>query len=269
MKKEWYTFLTAMMFLTRLPVSLKNKYRASYLQQASKYFPLIGLIVAAISAAVFFLLHLFLSGVLALVGSMIASILTTGAFHEDGFADTCDGFGGGWTKEKILAIMKDSRLGTYGVLGLLLILATKFLLLIELIQHTTSLPMAANRCLDSWKILLGIFLLAHTFSRYLSVTVIQQYHYVTDAIGSKSKPLAEKKLSFTALLMATIFAVLPFQLLPLIFLWILIPAILASVCLAAYFNKWINGYTGDCLGAIQQVTEIVIYLSSLIIWKYF
>ncbi len=269
MKKEWHIFLTAVMFLTRIQVPPNIDHNPEYLQRSSKYFPLVGWIVGGISIMTYLVTARFFSENIAIVASMIASILTTGAFHEDGFADTCDAFGGGWTKEKILMIMKDSRLGTYGVVGILFMLASKFLLLQELPKFTPPSITETINPLLSYKIFIGIVLGAHSVSRLMAVTVIQQYDYVTDEDVSKSKPLASKKLSLSEFLLAVLFALLPFVLLPLNFLLITIPAIIARFYLAAYFKKWIGGYTGDCLGAVQQVTEIIIYLSALAIWKYF
>src|SRR4051794_21756033 len=111
MKKELRIFFTAIMFLTRLPVPRFTDHSPEYLKQSSRYFPLVGWIVGGIGALVFYLFSSFFSLELSLLASIIATVLATGAFHEDGFADVCDAFGGGWTKEKILAIMKDSRLG--------------------------------------------------------------------------------------------------------------------------------------------------------------
>lgn len=268
-KKEWHIFLTAVMFLTRIQVPPNIDHSPEYLQRSSKYFPLVGWIVAVISILTYLVTAKFFSENIAILASMIASILTTGAFHEDGFADTCDAFGGGWTREKILMIMKDSRLGTYGVVGLLFMLGAKFLLLQELPKFTpTSLTETINPLL-SYKIFIGIILAAHSVSRLMAVTVIQQYEYVTDDDVSKSKPLASGKLSVIEFLLAVLFALLPFVLLPLNFLLIIVPVVIMRFYLAAYFKKWIGGYTGDCLGATQQVTEIVFYLSALILWKYF
>jgi len=265
MNNEWKIFLTAMMFLTRLPVPKNIDHSETYLQKSPKYFPLIGWIVAIPSFAAFFIFHKYVSENIGLLASIIAGILTTGAFHEDGFADTCDAFGGGWTKEKILAIMKDSRLGTYGVAGLVLMLSAKFLLLKELIGHFSS---SAQNETQLYVLIMGILIAAHSTSRLMSVLIIQSYQYVTADDGSKSKPLASKKLSAAELITATLFAILPFALLPYQFLLSLVFILPATFVLANYFKKWIGGYTGDCLGSIQQVTEIIFYLSALMIWKY-
>ena len=129
MKKELHIFFTCLMFYTRIPCPKNIDHNPDYLNKATRYFPFIGWIVGSISFLAFYIFAQFLSVEIAVIIAIIASILTTGAFHEDGFADVCDGFGGGWTKEKILEIMKDSRVGTYAVVGLILLLGLKFSLL--------------------------------------------------------------------------------------------------------------------------------------------
>ena len=137
MKKELRIFFTALMFLTRLPVPKTTDHNPDYLQKAAKYFPMIGWVVGIICGLTFAAGN-FLSTPIAAVLCIIAGLVTTGAFHEDGFADVCDGFGGGWTKEKILAIMKDSRLGTFGVAGLIMIFLLKYLLLVQIAMQISN-----------------------------------------------------------------------------------------------------------------------------------
>jgi len=269
MKKEWKIFLTAVMFLTRIRVPSSIDHRPEYLQQSPRYFPLIGWIVGGISALTFLVFNKLFSENIGLLASIIAGILTTGAFHEDGFADTCDGFGGGWTKEKILLIMKDSRLGTFGVIGLVSILAAKFTILKELPKFT---PVSIHNTLNiflNYRFFIGMVLTGHSLSRFMGVTMLQQYEYVTPDDTGKSKPVTTARLSLSSLLVAALFALLPMVLLPPVFLFAIVPVFIARSMLGAYFKKWIGGYTGDCLGAIQQVSEIVFYLSCSIIWTYF
>jgi adenosylcobinamide-GDP ribazoletransferase len=268
LKREYRILLTAIMFLTRINVGKNIDHSEEYLQRSSKYFPLVGWIVGAICALVFLVVNKYISTDLALLASMIAGVLTTGAFHEDGFADVCDAFGGGWTKEKILQIMKDSRLGTYGVAGLIFILAAKFLLLKEMPKFTPQDFTASSNVFLSYKNFIVLLIAAHALSRFMAVTVIQQYEYVTDDDVSKSKPLSNRKLNLAEMLVALGLALLPFVFLSWHFLLAILPCIVARVWLAGYFKKWIGGYTGDCLGAVQQVTEIVFYLSALLVWKY-
>ena len=256
MKRELDIFLSALMFFTRIPVPKRINHATELLPKSTRYFPWVGVLVGA-SAGIFYLLCIkIFSQPIAVFISMIVSIFMTGAFHEDGFADTCDGFGGGWTKEKILLIMKDSRLGTYGVIGLGGILSFKFLVLLEL----------SSRVSD-WNIFL-LIVSAHSISRFAAVTLIQQYKYVTEESANKSRPLTNRKLLPSELLIALIGALLPVLFIEHKFLLALIPVVISRLYLGYYFQKWIGGYTGDCLGAIQQVCEVSFYTGILIVWKF-
>ncbi|MGN6416701.1 MAG: adenosylcobinamide-GDP ribazoletransferase [Pseudobacter sp.] len=268
MKKEIRIFFTAMMFLTRLPVPKYTDHSQEYLEKSARYFPLIGWMVAGISWLTYVVLNKYIGEDIAIVGSIIAGILTTGAFHEDGFADCCDAFGGGWTKEKILTIMKDSRLGTFGVVGLISILSVKFLLLRELPKFTPSLENPSINVFVNYGNFLLMLLAAHGASRLMGVYTIRFYEYVTDIDASKAKPITSKKPGIGTLAVATLFALAPFALLDIRLLISVIPMAIAAWQANVYFKKWIGGYTGDCLGAIQQIAEIVFYLSAIIILRY-
>lgn len=259
MKKEIDIFFTAMMFYTRIPCPKNITHDPDYLNKATRYFPLIGWIVGLISGLVFIAVSQILPVTIAVLLSMIASILTTGAFHEDGFADVCDGFGGGWTKEKILKIMKDSAIGAYGAIGILLLLVLKFTILVE-VMTTLSNPVA----------IILIFITAHAVSRWVAATIIFTHNYVREDELSKSKPIA-KSYSWKEILGTTFFGIVPL----LYFVYynykitlVLVPVFVFRWYLARYFKKWIGGYTGDCLGATQQVCEVVFYISILALWKF-
>ncbi|GAB3251078.1 adenosylcobinamide-GDP ribazoletransferase [Larkinella harenae] len=262
MKQELRLFLTAIQFYTRLPVPRWVGYSDAALNQATRYLPLVGWIVGLV-AAVSWLVGSYLVDVsTGLILSMIASVLTTGAFHEDGFADVCDGFGGGWTKARILEIMKDSRIGTYGVVGLLLLLGLKFTLLLNLAPIFQIQPVQ----------LVALLITAHALSRFMAATFLFTHPYVRDAPDSKAKPVAQAGSTRT-LVTAGLFAVLP--LLTLAWLtdrsiFLILPLLLYAVkwYLGRYFTKWIGGYTGDCLGATQQVCEIGVYILTVFIWKF-
>jgi len=264
MRRELRLFFTALSFYSRLAApSYVHQDHSVYLPDSIRYLPVIGWLAGFIAAIVFIVTNYLFGNNLAVILSMAATILLTGAFHEDGFADVCDGFGGGWTKEKILAIMKDSRLGTYGVAGLVLLLGIKFTALQQLFN-------SLNKTSDLICIA-GFYIIAHSLSRFAAVTIIFNYDYVR-ITESKSGGAVEKSRSVN-LLLAGIFALLPLAGLmiytsrPLLGL-ITVPVFLLSFYLGGYFKKWIGGYTGDCLGAVQQLTEIVIYLSYLLIWKF-
>jgi adenosylcobinamide-GDP ribazoletransferase len=268
MKKEVRTFFTAMMLLTRLPVPKFADHSPEYLQKSPKYFPVIGWMIGAISGLTFLVFNKYISESTAIAASIITGILATGAFHEDGFADVCDAFGGGWTKEKILLIMKDSRLGTFGVIGLIAILSSKFLLLQELPKFTPNINHPSTNIFYNYRYFLLTLIAAHGVSRLVLIYIIRSYDYVTDPEGSKSKPLASKKPTITEMIVATVFAGIPFIFLPWQFALTIIPVVFAAYSLSNYFKKWIGGYTGDCMGAIQQVGELTFYLSIIVIWRY-
>jgi adenosylcobinamide-GDP ribazoletransferase len=238
------------MFLTRLPVPRTTDHSSEYLREAPRYFPAVGWIVGGISSLAFWLFSRFLSVDIGIAASMIAGMLVTGCFHEDGFADVCDGMGGGWTKEKILLIMKDSRIGAYGAIGLISILATKFLLLKEI------------------PFFVPVVLVAHSVSRLLPVLVMKTGVYAADPDQSKARPLAGPSISAASLIIAIVLGVASFVFLPWSFPLVIVPALAVAYGMYRWFFKWIGGYTGDCLGAIQQVTEITVYLSCILVWRY-
>lgn len=246
--------LLAVQFYTRLPVPAWVGYSDELLNQATVYFPVIGWLVGGLTAAVYMGSHLlFRDDNVALLLSLGAGILLTGAFHEDGFADTCDGFGGGWTKLRILEIMKDSRLGTYGAVGVVLLLALK---------------LAALRGLGPAGVGAAL-LVAHPLSRATALTCIFSHEYARENEDSKAKPVA-KKISRAVLATGLVLGALPLLVYA---TWAACPAMaLVALPLAAcktwlarYFQRWIGGYTGDCLGAIQQVAEVVVYLFLLLL----
>jgi adenosylcobinamide-GDP ribazoletransferase len=256
MKKEIKIFFTALMFYSRIPCPKWVDHSATFLNLSTRYFPLIGWIVACITLLVFQLSHFIFSLEISVILSMVAGVLTTGAFHEDGFADVCDGFGGGWTKEKIMLIMKDSRVGTYGVVGLIFIFLIKFQVLAQL---------ASN----SFLIFSVIIFASHSVSRLAAVTIIFSSQYAREEDG-KAKPLATQ-ISKRTLLIAIAIGLLPLIALCYIdylFVIAVVPMTLITIYMRWYFTKWIGGYTGDCLGATQQVNEVVFYLSCLVLCNY-
>jgi adenosylcobinamide-GDP ribazoletransferase len=255
MKKEIRIFFTALMFYTRIPCPSWVNHSEEYLNLSNRYFPLIGWIVGGIGVLVLYISHLVLPVSVSVILSIAATILTTGAFHEDGFADVCDGFGGGWTNEKILEIMKDSRIGAYGTIGIILLLILKTTLLIELIN------------INIWTGIKAL-ILSHALSRCVAISMVFTHQYSQHDALTKVKPLA-KKLDTHNLLICILWvipALLIFQ--NLLVLVVIIPAYLSKMYLAKYFTKWIDGYTGDCLGATQQVSEIITLVSCLILCKF-
>ncbi|MFC4815533.1 adenosylcobinamide-GDP ribazoletransferase [Flavobacterium sp. GCM10023249] len=263
MKKELDIFFTALMFYTRIPCPKNIDHNPEYLNKASRYFPLVGWIVGMISFVTFYLANSVFSTGIAIVFSIVAVILTTGAFHEDGFADVCDGFGGGWTKEKILTIMKDSAIGAYGAIGLILLFMLKFYSIGESVLLGKAREPYVN-------VIVLLFISAHAVSRLAAISIVFTHKYSREDANSKSKPIAQS-YTWREVVGAFFFGLLPLFVLA-FFQWrlllTLIPVFLMRIYLARYFQKWIDGYTGDCLGATQQVCEVVFYLSTIAIWKF-
>ncbi|HCE55646.1 MAG TPA: adenosylcobinamide-GDP ribazoletransferase [Lutibacter sp.] len=251
LKKELSVFFTAIMFFTRIPCPKWINHSPEILNKSTKYFSLVGIIVGSYGALTYWMISFILPENIALFLSMIATIWITGAFHEDGFADVCDGFGGGFTKEKILTIMKDSRLGTYGTIGLVGMLATKYLAL-------SAFP---NQ-------LLITLIAGHSISRFISTVLLYLYPYVRDDLTSKAKPMAHA-LKVSSLIINGIIGLLPLFFYNSYWIFLaIIPPFISMLFMGRFFKKWIGGQTGDCAGATQQVAEVVFYLSILVLWKF-
>lgn len=244
-------FWAAVRFFTRLPVPASVGHTQAGLDRAARFFPLIGWIVGGLGAAVTEITALALPISLAILLGMVATLWLTGAFHEDGLADSCDGLGGGWQRAQILAIMKDSRIGSYGAIGVGMALLIKFNALLE-IDATAPPPALA---LALWA--------GHAISRLAPVAVMRWLDYAREEDESKSKPLVQSVDAGT-LLWACLFGLLPCLLLPLQAALCGMAGVLVVGLLAIrYFRRRLGGYTGDTLGATQQVSEITFYLGLL------
>ncbi len=249
LKLQLMYFFNALTFYTRIPAPSWVVFNDDYLNRGSRYFSFVGWFIAGLTFAVIYLSSMVLPISISILLGMTASLLATGAFHEDGFADLCDGFGGGWTTEDILRIMKDSRLGTYGVAGLSAMLALKYASLI-------SLPL---------KDLFWALLAAHGLSRAWSISLIAVLPYVQLDRQSKAKPVA-RTLNSSDLAICWTFALLPLLMLG----WqqalaVILVGTLAFMYIKRWFWRRLQGYTGDALGASQQIQEILTYVVLLAI----
>lgn len=243
LQNQWHYFLTAVMFFTRIPIRFSSFDNAD-LNKATRYFPLVGILVGAVGALVFWLSDLLLPLEIALLLSIASTVLLTGAFHEDGLADTVDGLGGSWSKEQVLAIMVDSRIGSYGAIGLVLVLLTKY----QALSYQTAALIPAS------------LVAGHALSRLCAVLVMATQSYVK--AEGKSKPLATQP-NITELIIATFFGLAPLAFLEMKFLTALVPVTLVWLWFSAKIKSRIGGYTGDCLGAMQQLTEVAFYIGLL------
>ena len=250
--RELRLALTALMFLTRIPVPAWVGHSETQLKQSARYFPLAGLAVGAISALAYVAAASILPHAVAVALALIAAVLATGAFHEDGFADTCDGLGGGQSREEALRIMQDPRVGAYGAIGIVLVLILRFVALASFAPVLVA----------------PVLLAGHAASRFYPVLLIRLLPYAR-VEGGKSKSFAGSVGTGEAAIALAI------GLAPLAALfpprdWLaFLPPLAACAWLAQTFRVRLGGYTGDCLGATQQVCEIVFYLSLLVLagWK--
>ena len=255
-------YLLALQFFTRIPVTGRLAqwvgYSPAMLRASNAHFPGVGWLVAAVAAGVFGALQWALAPspmapLVAAVFCTIATVLVTGGFHEDGLADVADGLGGSLERERALDIMKDSRIGAFGAMALVLALLAKLSLLTLLGTHGLGAALTA---------LVG----AHVLSRFWPLLLVRSMAHVGDTARSKSKPLADQ-ITGRALGAALLWCFLPLALIwhaqGALFLGASIAcSALAAGWMARWFARRLQGFTGDCLGATQQVCEIAFYLGA-------
>jgi adenosylcobinamide-GDP ribazoletransferase len=249
MRRSGGDFLSAIHFLTRIPVPAPP-YQEDSLPRAVKFFPIVGLLVGAAAAGVHLLLVPHLSRLVAALFTIAFLVLLTGCLHEDGLADAADGFGGGWTKEQILTILRDSRIGSYGAAALTLSLLARVLLL-------SSIPVGK---------VLPYLIAAHVLCRWttlpLSFYLPAARTLTTDDPASSGQGARVANLTTrTTLLFGTILTI---AIVALTLHVHAIAPIIVTVSIALlsgfYYKLRIGGVTGDCFGATNQLTEIAVYV---------
>lgn len=239
-------------FYTRLPFFRNCILPDDYFKNIVYYWSMAGWLTASVMALVLYLSNLILPMNVAVVLALASRLLLTGAFHEDGLADFFDGFGGGLTKERILAIMKDSHMGCYGVIGLIIY----YLLLFSLLSSLT----IGLACIA--------ILVADPFCKGLSSFITSRLTYARTAESSKVK-VVYNTLQIKYFLCAVSFALIPYFIIfavisPLFYLSAILPVVMFFL-LTAFMNQKIQGYTGDCAGALFLLTELSFYLSFVVL----
>lgn len=243
--REWQAFWLAVGFLSRIPMLAKIDYSPRLMSQCSLYFPLVGLILGALYAALFAILVQLWSPWICLILVTGFHLWITGAFHEDGLADSVDALGGGYSTQARLRIMKDSRIGTYGTVALTMALLLKVALLTESTQI--------------WLVLL----IAPCISRLTPLILMHALGYVSDPDTSKSKPVAE---GFTSrrLMIAILFVAITSGIFtiwkPMLLLWTATSVLLVAAFWGQQLQRDLGGYTGDALGASVVLSELVFLL---------
>ncbi|MEX2473721.1 adenosylcobinamide-GDP ribazoletransferase [Marinobacter sp.] len=243
--REWQAFWLAIGFLSRIPMLVRIDYSDRLMNQCVIYFPVVGLLLGGIYAGLYLALVHVWSPLVCLGLVTGFHLWITGAFHEDGLADSVDALGGGYSLEAKLRIMKDSRIGTYGTVALIVALALKVGLLAE------ASPV--------WLALL----LAPMVARMAPLLIMGFLPYVTDPDNSKSKPVADN-FSRTRLMLAALFTIFVSALLippePALWLWLGLATLGTALVWGAYLRRQLGGYTGDTLGASVVFGELVLLL---------
>jgi adenosylcobinamide-GDP ribazoletransferase len=246
-RNQLSTFAIALQFMTRLPGLGKTGWTRERERASVGYYPASGVVIGIVAALVYWLASQFFPPLLSSLTAVATAIMTTGALHEDGLADICDGIGGGQTRDKALVIMKDSRIGAYGTLGLIVFVGAKVVAL-------SSLPSA---------MVIAALVGAHATSRAAILGVLATAHYARTEGGTASAVAAKPSPESWTVTVMTLALVFVACLLAMPFSAILSAFAGAGVLAFAMrqvFMRKLSGYTGDCLGAVQQAGELGFYL---------
>ncbi len=233
--------VVAFQFLTRIPMP-STAFEAGSLSRATRFFPLVGLVVASGAVLLQKLLMFHMSRPLVALIVLIYLVLITGCLHEDGLADTADGFGGGRTKDQILAILKDSRIGSYGATALVLSLLARYLLLASLpLEHFAAYVISS-----------------HVLCRWSSMPLS---YFLPPAREEDGQGARIAKL--TSLATLTFGSIFSFAVVAFALRWSAVAPVLIAIFTFAvsgwFYARKIGGVTGDCFGATNQLTEIAVY----------
>ena len=248
MKNELRVFLSAVLYFTRIPCPNWVGHSTDRVSDRLRYFSMIGVIVGITGGIVYCGCLMVFPHSAAVMLSMCSTIWMTRALHEDGLADMLDGFGGGWSRKQILDIMKDSRIGTFGVVGLLGVLSLKFISLYHIQPELVPYVLVAG----------------HALSRFFASTLAFTHDYARKEDPPSASSHALARIPVLSISMNAGFGVMPLILFQSVSAVLaLIPLMFIRWYLGSFYQKWIGGWTGDCVGATQQITEAVFYLSFL------
>ena len=246
------SFFAAVMLFTRLPLWRIVQVEKRHYASALLYWPVVGFFTGATTWVVFYLASQVVTSVPACILAIIARIGLTGALHEDGLADFCDGFGGGRDKESILRIMKDSHIGTYGVIGLIAYFFLYTTLLAEL--SPCFMPFSQIVSQGHW----GIFIGADVCAKFCTAVMVNSLPYARSEEESKTKVLY-RKIRWQEFTLVGLVCLPVLWLLKAPFPALILP-IVTIILFRCFLKRKIGGYTGDCCGATVLVAELSYYL---------
>jgi adenosylcobinamide-GDP ribazoletransferase len=243
-------FFIALQFLTRLPVPQSLNSSASDIGKAAAFFPLVGVIVGGAAALVFVMVQKILPPSASVLCAVIFAAFLTNGFHEDGLADSFDGFGGGWTKDRILEIMRDSRIGTYGTLALIFLIFGK-------VTFLSALPAG-----QIWRWLI----VGHAAARWTTLPLCVWLPYARAEGQGKlvAKQVGVLEVIIGSITLLFVCAILPWR----AAIAGLLVTSLITLLSGLYYRARLQGITGDCLGATNQLNEIGLFLTALILLRF-
>lgn len=242
--------LAAFIFFTRLPFWRLAEVPAHYFKNVVGFWPFSGWFTAGVSVMVLYAASLVLPSHIAVLLAIIVRLSITGCLHEDGLADFFDGFGGGTSRARILAIMKDSHIGSYGVIGLIVYFGMLYSLLCSL-----PLPVAG-----------GVFLAGDPFSKGVAAMTINRLPYARTEEEAKNK-IVYSRMTTHELSFCLFSALLPLLWLPEpVYLWACLLPVILFILLTYFMQRKIQGYTGDCCGAVFLLCELSFYLGCVIVY---
>jgi adenosylcobinamide-GDP ribazoletransferase len=259
LRRQLLLLLVAVQFLTRVPIPRTGAWNDAWLNDCVRHFPLVGALVGTAGAAVLWTAGHLWPATLAALLAVATTAWLTGAFHEDGLADTCDALGGVVSREKALAILKDPRIGSYGALGLMLVTLGRVAALAVLVQHDLAQAAVA-------------LVLAHALGRLAPVVVMARLPYGGDIEHAKARPLATAvrptnlwiALGWSVFLAALVSAVVANPEMP---FTALAAALWTAWVMARWLRRRLGGYTGDTLGATEQLAELAVLLVWVTCWS--
>jgi adenosylcobinamide-GDP ribazoletransferase len=246
MKRQLMLLLVATQFLTRLPVPHTTELPANALSDSARFFPLVGALIGVGAVALDVVVSRRAGSSVSVVLILVYLFIITGGLHEDGLADAADGFGGGWTKERTLAIMRDSNIGSFGAAAIVLSILARFVFLTNVTSTRYYEVLIAGQVLGRWATIPLAYWLPAARDDGQGARVAKPTPAATLASGS-------------AIAVVIVGGVCG---------WLSIPVLLVSIAVAlasgAYYHRRIGGITGDCLGATCQLTECTVYLTGVL-----
>jgi adenosylcobinamide-GDP ribazoletransferase len=232
----------AFQFLTRIPLH-RLPYDPDALSRAAKFFPLVGVVIGVLGSVFYLWLLRHLPATIAALLTVALSVLATGGLHEDGLADVADAFGGGWNREEVLSILKDSRIGVFGALAILVSVVLRVLLL-------ANLPL--NR-------FAAYLISGHVLCRWTALPLSYALPSARESSGQGSR--IARRISIGSLAVGSLLTVI---IVAYSLRWAMWSPIVTSVVVSGasglYYWRRIGGVTGDCFGATNQLAEIAVYL---------